>query len=144
MTLTEQFNTTLTKLQSDLAVSGLVCTFSAATYPIILTVSQDVSPEGQMGLLLEDDGGVSARDARLQIIFHDGDIIIRTDERLIITDALLTKIKGQAKKLHYLYLQAYHALDLERKTIAKLPNETASELAEFLILDDGEDGEDEE
>lgn len=92
-----------------------------------------------MGLLLEDDGGVSARDARLQIIFHDGDIIIRTDERLIITDALLTKIKGQAKKLHYLYLQAYHALDVDNKILAKRPNDTADELAELLLLDNGED-----
>lgn len=140
MKLINQFNEIKQNLDKQLAENGLVCAFHTATYPIILTVSPDISPEVQIGLYEDEDGGLCARDARLQIIFADGEIVIRTDERLIMTDALLTKIKGQAKKLHYLYLQAYHKLNLADRRELGLDNETDRELNALLMMrDDAEE-----
>lgn len=95
------------KLGDLLADNNLVYTFRVTQYPISLTVSQDKDPSAQMELYCTDAGDVSARDAKLDIIFQDGEIVIRTDSRLVISDAILSKIKGYAKKLHYLYLQEY-------------------------------------
>ena len=95
------------KLGELLADNNLVYAFRTTQYPISLTVSQDKDPSAQMELYCTDAGDVSARDARLDIIFQDGEIVIRTDSRLVISDSILSKIKGYAKKMHYLYLQEY-------------------------------------
>lgn len=96
------------KLDELLDKNGLVGTFDCDSYPIFLSVGQNMDPEEQMALFSVADDGVSARDSRLRLIFKDGDILIRTDSRLIISDDLMGKIKNYAKKLHYLYLQAFH------------------------------------
>ena len=101
------------KLEELLVSNGLVASFHDKQYPIILTVSQSQDPGDQMELFASDMGTVSARDAKLHFIFQDGEIIVRTDSRLVVPDALLTKIKGLAKKMHYLYLQAYHRQRVE-------------------------------
>lgn len=103
------------KLNELLAKNRLVGTFNCDSYPIFLSVGQNMDPAEQMALFSDAEDGVSARDARLRLIFKDGDILIRTDSRLIISDDLMGKIKNYAKKLHYLYLQAFHhGLNAER------------------------------
>lgn len=94
------------KLAKLLAAYKLLHTFNANEYPISLSVSQNCDPAEQMELYSTDDGA-SSRDSRLTFQFRDGEILVRTDSRLIIPDDLFTKVKGKAKKLHYLYLQAY-------------------------------------
>ncbi len=102
------------KLESLLAENNLVFTFHRQAYPIYMTVSPDTDVSAQMELYTTGEDDVSARDAKLSFIFQDGDIIVRTDSRLIIPDALMSKIKGFAKKMHYLYLQAYFRESMER------------------------------
>ena len=111
MEKTREFQELMTiegKLAELLAAHNLVYTFSSDDYPISITVEPNLDPSAQMEMFANDDAGVSSRDAKLRFIFQDGNIIVRTDSRLIISDALLSKIKGLAKKMHYLYLQAYH------------------------------------
>lgn len=103
------------KLRTLLSKNNLVHTFSGDTYPITLTISQDISMEGQMELYNTAKDGVSSRDAKLKFIFKDGEILIRTDSRLIIPDDLLAKIKNHAKKMHYLYLQAFFRDTMRRE-----------------------------
>lgn len=96
------------KLDDLLDKNRLIGRFNCDTYPIVLSISQNVAPEEQMALFEVAQDGVSARDARLRLIFKDGDILIRTDSLLIISDDLMNKIKAYAKKMYYLYLQAFH------------------------------------
>ena len=111
----EQFYEIETKLAALLAENNLVHRFYSDGYPISLTIAQSQDPADQMELFEADERSVSASDARLNFIFQDGDIIVRTDSRLVISDALLSKIKGFAKKMHYLYLQAYHRQHTDQK-----------------------------
>ena len=96
------------KLEKLLAENSLVHTFSTASYPIYLSVSQNAAPQAQMELYNTAPAeGVSSNDATLRFIFVDGEIMVRTDNRLIISDDLMGKIKGCVKKMHYLFLQEY-------------------------------------
>ena len=95
------------KLDTLLAENGLVGTFRTDKYPIVLCVGMDQSLDAQMELYETTDHDASAQDAKLKFIFRDGEILVRTDSRLVISEALMNKIKGHAKKKHYLYLQAF-------------------------------------
>lgn len=97
------------KLAETLAENNLVHTFRTRSYPVVLTISQDASPEAQVALFESSDGSVSSRDAKLRLIFELDGLKIQTDSRLVISDALMNKIKGLAKKLHYAYVQAFFA-----------------------------------
>lgn len=101
-----QFSAVESKLNKLLAENNLVHSFKCSGYPIVLIVSQDTDPAAQMELFSQDEG-TSSRDSRLAFIFQNGDIIVRTDSRLVISDSLMSKIKGYAKKMHYLFLQAF-------------------------------------
>lgn len=103
--LLQELGGKLTKLLSD---NDLDCKFNTDQYPITLSIFHDSESDGQLEM---DDGEPaddgSARDAKLDFVFVDGDIVIRVDKRLEIPDSLMSKIKGLAKKMHYMYLQAY-------------------------------------
>ena len=104
----KQFQAVEEKLEKLLADNHLVHRFATQGYPITLTISQDKDTAAQMEIYSQDDGDVSAWDSRLVFAFQDGEIVVRTDSRLVISDALMGKIKGYAKKMHYLYLQAFY------------------------------------
>lgn len=114
MTEKMQFDTLQEKLDKLLDDNGLVGELHCTAYPIYLSVSQNVAPAAQLELYDTSDAGVSARDSRLLFIFRDGSILVRTDSRMIIPDDLMSKIKGLAKKLHYMYLQHYFRSSMER------------------------------
>lgn len=107
MSIQRQYAAINEKLEKLLADNGLVGTFNTSFYPISLTVCIDMSIESQMALYGVDEIGASASDAKLKFIFEDGDVLVRTHSRLVIPDDVMTKIKGFAKKLHYLYLQDF-------------------------------------
>ena len=75
----------------------------------MLTISQDASPEAQVALFESTDGSVSSRDAKLRLIFELDGLKIQTSSRLVLTDALMNKIKGLAKKLNSAYKEAFFA-----------------------------------
>ena len=109
-----RYNAIKDKLDKLLDDNNLVGTFHKDTYPICLSVGQNMEPSAQMELFKTATHAISATDARLQYIFSDGEIIVRTDSRLIISDDLMTKIKGLAKNMHYLYLQAFFRERMEK------------------------------
>jgi hypothetical protein len=97
------------KLEKLLDEEGLVFSLHAKSYPITLVVSRDVSPEAQMELFSNADSDTSSIGAKLQFIFKLDALEIRTDERFVIPDALMTKIKGLAKKIHHAFLEGFFA-----------------------------------
>lgn len=97
------------KLLDLLNGEGLVFSFHTSSYPITLVVSRDVSPDAQMELFSNADGDTSSVGAKLQFIFKLDALEIRTNDRLIISDALMTKIKGLAKKIHHAFLEGFFA-----------------------------------
>lgn len=103
------------KLESLLADYDLVCTFKKKDYPISLVVAPNSGVSEQMELYSQDSGAQSSSDARLNIIFYDADVIIRTDNRLVLSDDLMQKIKSYAKKMHYLYLQAFFREEMDKR-----------------------------
>lgn len=104
------FNSIDDKLVELLDDNQLVRKFNTDGYPITLTITPNVSPEAQMTMFAMAEDGASSRDAKLVFSFPVGEIGIRIVGRLIMSDALMNKIKGLAKKMHYLYLQAQFAM----------------------------------
>lgn len=103
------------KLETLLEDNNLCFRFDRGGYPIRLVVTQNTGVSEQMEIYRNTTDAVSSRDARLEFIFAHADIIVRTDSRLVIPDALLSKIKGYAKKMNYLYLQAFFREEMERR-----------------------------
>ena len=112
------------KLSKALADHNLLFNFSTKKYPAVLTVSQNQDMDAQMEIYSTAEGSVSSKDAALRLIFKLDGIEIQTDSRLVMTDALMSKIKGIAKKMHAEYCAGYFA---ERR--AKGAQETGGETA---------------
>lgn len=107
------------KIGEALADEDLVYTLHTKTYPATLIISQSQSPAAQMGFLADaEDGGVSSKDSALRFIFEMDGIKIHTDNRLIITDAFMTKLKGLAKKWHIAFTHAYFADHITQQAVA--------------------------
>ena len=105
----EVYEAELRKLEQLLADNDMVCTFHGSSYPAMLTISPDTSPEAQMSLFTVSDDGATSRDARLTFTFPVGEIGMKIAGRLIISDALMNKIKGAAKKIHKAYVEGFFA-----------------------------------
>ena len=145
----ENLATLENKLAKILNDEGMVFTFKTSQYPITLTVSRDVSPSAQMAFYSMNDGASSA-DAKLQFIFKLDALEIRTENRLEIPDALMTKIKGLAKKIHHAFLEGFFAEHIAdgqcsapapvAPTYTAPPADEVDEFAEFF--DDYTDNDD--
>ena len=96
------------KLTATLNDEGLVFNLDTKKYPITLTVSHNASPAAQMEFFSAGES-VSSTDAMLKFIFKLDALEIRVDNRFIISDALMSKIKGQAKKIHHAFLEGFFA-----------------------------------
>lgn len=137
------------KLAKILNDEGMVYTFKTSEYPITLTVSRNASPSAQMAFFSMNDGASSA-DAKLQFIFKLDALEIRTDNRLVIPDTLMTKIKGQAKKIHHAFLEGFFAEHITdgqcstpstaAPTYTAPPADAVDEFADFF--DDDTDNDD--
>ena len=113
------FNAVDNKLVELLDDNQLIRHFNTDGYPITLTVAPNVSPEAQMVMYAAEDGTFS-RDARLIFSFPVGEIGVKVTGNLAISDALMNKIKGFAKKMHYLYLQGEYAMRCESKGFTRV------------------------
>ena len=105
----DKFDAMDAELENTLADKYLLHKFSADSYPMSLTITQNQTPDAQMALYEQDEDGVSSRDARLVLTFPG----VRVYGRLIIPDALLSKIKNFGKKMRDLYLQGDYARRME-------------------------------
>lgn len=102
----QKYNAMKDKLENTLEENGLIGTFVTDETPIMLTITPNNVESGQMSMIPDDNENKSSLDAKLSFIFQDGDVIITTDEKLVISESLMNKLKNIAKKMHYLYLQA--------------------------------------
>lgn len=136
------------KLDELLSENHLVHTFRTSSYPVVLTISQDASPEAQVTLFESTDGSVSSRDAKLRLIFELDGLKIQTSSRLVLADALMNKIKGLARKLNSAYKEAFFADRIGVVEDVNPPGEPADDgddenttSGEFDGFFDGEGGE---
>lgn len=97
------------KLEKILGENGLVHEFETERYPICMIIQPRQDTGAQMQLFA-GDAGTSSTNMKILLTFRLDGLEIQTDNRLVIQDALLTKIKGLATKMHYAYLQADFAI----------------------------------
>ena len=110
----KEFQTQRDKLETLLDENNLLHEFATDDYPITLTIRPSAVPDAQMAMFAQATEGVSSSDARLVFQFLVDEINVRIYGRLVISDALMSKIKGQAKKMLLLWLQADHAARVEQ------------------------------
>ena len=97
------------KLGNLLAENDLIYNFNTGTYPSTLKVYPCAAPAAQMSLLAAGEEGGTSPDARLIFGFPVGAITVKIVGRLAMSDALMNKIKGYAKKMHKSSVEAYYA-----------------------------------
>lgn len=97
------------KLANLLDANNMMHNMKHDRYPITLTIMQNKAVDAQMELYSVAEGNVSSPESVLRFTFTLDGLEIQTDDRFVITDELLSKIKGQAKKLHAEYVHAYFA-----------------------------------
>lgn len=128
----KEFEAVATKLNELLAENMLTYKFSTAAFPITLTIMPDASMDAQMSMYEQAEDGVSSNDAKLVYSFKVGEIAVRVYGRIIMPDALMSKIKGLAKKMHYVWLQCYFAESISTDTpkgaaVAEVADDTEPE-----------------
>lgn len=104
--------------------NDLLHEFDTGSYPITLTIRPNVVPDAQMAIFAKATDGVSSRDAKLVFQFLVAEINVRVYGRLVISDALMSKIKRQATKMLLLWLQADHAARMEQAGVGLWPDES--------------------
>lgn len=114
------YNILKDKLDALLNENHLRCKIDAHRYPFTLTITPDASPEGQIALFEDSDGKVSSRDSSLKLTLTLDGTEIQTEKRLVISDALMNKIKLYAKKMHHEYLHGFYA-ECTASTILHFP-----------------------
>lgn len=112
MSFFDKFDAQEAKLANILDANSLLHVFNTKVYPMRLTIMQNQAPDAQMALFETAEDGVSSRDAMLVLTFPVGEIGVRVHGRLVISDALMGKIKNHAKKMRDLWLQANFATSL--------------------------------
>jgi len=101
------------KLNKTCSENGLEFNFESSRFPIIATIRPDGELRNQMMMDLGDEKEGSN--------YINGEIRFSFGEELTITvlndfrigDDLLNKIKGQIKKLHYVFLQTYFKMKMK-------------------------------
>lgn len=102
------------KLAELLAEKNLLHTTKTSSYPITLTVTQNQAEDAQMAIWASADGSTSSQDSVLRFIFNLDGMEIQTNSRLVMSDTLMGKIKGLAKKIHAAYVHAYFASTVDQ------------------------------
>lgn len=103
--------------------NDLIYKFRYDHYPITLTIRPAGDMDNQMSMLESteaDEGNYTSPDAYIMFAFKDGDLIYRTSKTFTIPDSLFAKVKNLFKKMHALYCQYVHRMDVENKV--KLPD----------------------
>ena len=105
LSLRDKVQDEINKLYKLCNKNGLTFHFSSNTSPAVMTILPKVTDdEGQEKLFEIDDGKRrTASDAKIEIVFDDGDIVIRTVSAFVIDDAIMNKAKLSAKKIFNLF-----------------------------------------
>lgn len=123
------------KLAEILAEKNLLHVMDKTRYPITLTVTQNQAPDAQMELFDTTDGSRSSQDSVLRLVFDLDGLEIQTNNRLVIDEKFMNKIKNQAKKIHAAYVHAFFATNISFFNNAK---EEKEENAETETADNGQ------
>lgn len=116
----DKYEAQANKMENLMQANGLLYTFSTNSYPITMTVQPNLTPDAQMAMFETSSDGVSSQDAKLVLQFLVGEIVVRVYGRLIISEALMGKIKNQAKKMRDLWLQTDFAARMEQNGSSKV------------------------
>lgn len=92
------------KLENICIENKLEYSFETSKFPIILRIRPDFESKNQMKIDIGDD--TNFVNGEIQLIFAN-ELTMKILNDFRIGDKLLNKIKNQAKKLHYIYLQMY-------------------------------------
>lgn len=101
----------------------LIYKFNYNRYPITLTIRPAGGMDNQISMLESseaDEGNYTSPDAYIMFAFKDGELIYRTSKTFTIPDTLFAKVKNSFKKMHALYCQYVHRMDVENRV--KLPD----------------------
>lgn len=112
--------------------NDLIYKFRHDHYPITLTIRPAGGMDNQMSMLESneaDEGNYTSPDAYIMFAFKDGDLIYRTSKTFTIPDSLFAKVKNLFKKMHALYCQYVHRMDVENKV----------KLQDIVVPEDDED-----
>lgn len=97
------------KLREVLAEQKLIYTFQTRVYPATIVITRNQDPGEQLALYEVAEGGISGSGAVLRLIFRLSGLEVQADNKLVLPEEALNKIKTAAKKLHNAYCQAYFA-----------------------------------
>lgn len=86
-----------------------------------MTVGPNTALDAQMAMFETASEGVSSQDAKIVFHFVVGEINVRMYGRFIISDALMSKIKGIANKIRDLWLMADFAVKAEQSKYKRVP-----------------------
>lgn len=105
MSLRDKVQDEINKLYKLCNKNGLTFHFSSNSSPAVMTILPKVTDDmGQEKLFEIDDGKRrTASDAKIEIIFDDGDIVIQTSSAFVIDDSIMSKAKLSAKKIFSLF-----------------------------------------
>ena len=94
------------KLQKLCEENGLTFSFERGTYPIRLTIRPKNQVE-QPVLFETPEQEKTSEQAYIRFSFEDGEMKYKFSQTFVISDELLTKIKGLFKKMYFYWLQYF-------------------------------------
>lgn len=103
------------KLQGICEENGLVFRFRYENYPISLTISPVGGVAEQTSMLEQaEEKGYKSPDAHIVFVHDGGELFYKTSAIFTIDDALFNKIKNIYKNMHYLWLQNFYRVVMEK------------------------------
>lgn len=103
------------KIHATCRENDLEFEFESSKFPIVAIIRPDIETRDQMRFDLGDeDEGTNYINGEIRLIFSD-ELTMKIINDFRIEDSLLNKIKNQAKKLHYTYLQMYFKIKTKVK-----------------------------
>ena len=137
MSLQDRVMDEMSKLEKLCRGNELQFKFLNHSYPAVMLITPRIEDDGQE-TLFEDisKSPTTAPDGKLEIVFEDGDITIRTFSEFVLDDSILGKIKNRAKKLFLYFTQMYF------EASKKLP-ETYEFPYDYLFIPDEDSYEEE-
>lgn len=141
-----EFNNLSSKLDELLEKQYMTYDFDASSYPIVLTIRPNTSQDAQMELYTQDRETCSV-DAALKYRFRIDGINVKIVGRLLLSDAVMNKIKNLAKKMVAAYLFGHFAEQRNHEAMVAsnkrgFEDEDADSTFEGFFDDEDEENED--
>ncbi|MCL2223605.1 MAG: hypothetical protein FWB96_01410 [Defluviitaleaceae bacterium] len=109
--LDNKWNAAYEKLEILCENNGLEFSVKKERFPMMFTITPSL--ENTMQMSLEGDSAAKKNEISMQFVF-DEELTVRFFGDFAIDDETLNKLKTQAKKLHYIWLQIWFSRKDER------------------------------